>query len=95
MRQYELVVIVRPAADEEKLTGAIERIQTLVTSRGGEVTSVDMWGRRKLAYPIDRTFEGDYVLAKLSMEGSITRDLEAALAISEDVLRHLLVRLDN
>jgi small subunit ribosomal protein S6 len=95
LRQYELVVVVRPDPEDTRVVGTIERIEQFVKSRGGEVTSVDKWGRRRLAYPIQKVFEGDYFIARLSLDGAATRDLEASLAISEDVLRHLLVRLDN
>ena len=95
MRQYELVVIVRPDPAEERVAPTLDRIQQFVAARGGEVTNVDSWGRRKLAYPIARFREGDYVIAKLSLEPKDTRELESSLEISEDILRHLLVRLDG
>ncbi len=95
MRQYELVVIVRPETGEERVSAAMERIQQYVTARGGEVNSIDHWGRRKLAYPIEKALEGDYVLARLSLKPQDTRDLESSLLIAEDVLRHLLVRVED
>src|SRR6266542_170231 len=95
LREYELVVIVRPDTAEERTGAAIERIQQFVSTRGGEVKEVDNWGRRKLAYPISTFLEGDYLVARVSIAPKDTRELESNLEISEDILRHLLVRLDG
>lgn len=94
MRQYELVFIVRPDADETRMNSTVEKITQYVTDNGGEMTSVNPWGRRRLAYPIDRAMEGDYVTAKMSLEPAATQGLEASLTISEDVLRHLLLKVE-
>ena len=90
LRDYELVVIVSP---EEAVEGLIERISRFVTENGGSITSVDRWGKRKLAYPIKHFMEGSYVLARFKLRPRLSRELEANLKISEEVLRHLLTRL--
>jgi small subunit ribosomal protein S6 len=66
-----------------------------VTSRGGEVNDVQPWGRRKLAYPIKRFVEGNYVLANMRLDPARTHELESGLMISDDVVRHLLIRKDE
>ncbi len=96
MRQYELVVIISPQVAEEEMPDAIDRlIRRPVESRGGEIQEVNQWGRRKLAYPIQKHLEGNYVLTQLRLEPQLTKELEQGLHISEEVLRHLLIRLDE
>lgn len=95
LREYELVVILSPELAEEEMPAAIERLSQSVAGRGGEVVEVNPWGRRKLAYPIRRHLEGNYVLTKIKLEPSRTVELEAGLHMSEEVLRHLLVRLGD
>lgn len=95
MRDYELVVVIDPEIDEEKLSATLDRISQLVTTRGGEVIDVDRWGKRKLAYPIKRRSEGDYVITHFRLEPAQAAELEAGLRLSEEVLRHLLVRSED
>lgn len=96
MRQYELVVIISPTVTEEELPDAIERlIRRPVENRGGEVQEIKQWGRRKLAYAIEKHLEGNYVLTQLRMEPQETRELEQGFHISEELIRHLLIRLDE
>lgn len=96
MRRYELVVIVSPDVAEDEMPDAVDRlVRQPVESEGGEVQETDHWGRRKLAYPIERHQEGNYVLTQLNMDPQKTGELERSLQISEEVLRHLLIRLDE
>ena len=67
MNEYELLYIVSPRVPADDVANAIERVNALVTAQGGEVLSVDNWGRRRLAYPIRQYFEGTYVLIPLKM----------------------------
>ena len=92
MHDYELVVVIDPEIDEDKLSAALDRISQFVTTRGGEVIDVDRWGKRKLAYPIKKRSEGDYVITHFRLDPSQAAELEASLRLSEEVLRHLLVR---
>ena len=91
MRQYELVIVVDPEADEERVGGVVDRVKQLVSGAGGGVTDEDAWGRRKLAYPIGKFSEGQYYRAKLQMEPELTAELERSLNLAEDVIRHMLV----
>jgi small subunit ribosomal protein S6 len=95
LRDYELVVVIDPEIDEEKLSATLDRISQFVTTRGGEVIDVDRWGKRKLAYPIKRRSEGDYVITHFRLEPAQAAELEAGLRLSEEVLRHLLVRSED
>jgi small subunit ribosomal protein S6 len=96
VRKYELVTIISPQVADDEVEGAIERlIRRPVESQGGVCDEVNLWGRRKLAYPIKSQIEGNYVLTQLQLDPGKTRELEQGLLISEEVLRHLLVRLDE
>ena len=92
MRDYELVVILSSELAEEEVPAAIDRLSQLIADRGGEVREVNRWGRRKLAYPIKRQVEGNYLVTQVRLDPRRTSDIEAGLRISEEVLRHLLVR---
>jgi small subunit ribosomal protein S6 len=91
LRDYELTVILSPDIAEEDVQAAIDRVHNGITSRGGEVVSVDAWGRRRLAYPIKRKLEGSYFISQIRLEPDREREFEQALNISEEVLRHLVV----
>ena len=92
MRDYELVVILSPELAEEEVPAAIDRLSQFIADRGGEVTDINRWGRRKLAYPIKKQMEGNYLVTQVRLDPRRTSDIEAGLRISEEVLRHLLVR---
>jgi small subunit ribosomal protein S6 len=93
LRDYELIVIVSPEVPEEELPSHLDKISEFITNKGGSVTEVERWGKRKLAYPISHFKEGNYVLTRFKLEPGTTAELEANLRISERILRHLLVRL--
>jgi small subunit ribosomal protein S6 len=92
LREYELAVLISPDVAEDEVSGAFDRVKQLVASRGGEVVSDDQWGRRKLAHPIGKYIEGSYVISQIKMPPDRIRDLEAGLDISDEVLRHLVIR---
>ncbi len=92
MNDYELMYILHPRLTAQEVEETTQRIAGLITNAGGEIVSVDPWGRRRLAYPIDRNLEGSYVLMTFNAEPSTGPALEAQLNLSEDVLRHLLIR---
>jgi small subunit ribosomal protein S6 len=90
-----LVTVLRPDIGDEEVQTALDRVHDAVKSRGGEVQDVNQWGRRKLAYPIRRYLEGNFILSNIHLEPERTAELERGLLLSEDVIRHLLVRLDE
>ena len=90
--EYELLYVVHARKPVDDVPAVIEWVSGLVTTAGGEVLSVDDWGRRRLAYPIDKELEGSYVLTTLTLPPDGPRAVEAQLVISEDIIRHLLIR---
>jgi small subunit ribosomal protein S6 len=94
LRDYEMVYIISPEVADDKLDAAIDNVSRFITERGGSVSQVERWGRRKLAYPIKHFAEGNYVLAHFKLKPASSKELEARLEISDDILRHLLIKLD-
>ncbi len=90
MRKYELVCIIQPELDETAFTGAVDRVKNWVTDSGGSVDKMDVWGRRKLAYPIRKQTEGQYVLMNVTLDPKSTGELERNIRFLEPVLRHML-----
>jgi len=95
LRDYELVVIIKPSVADDEVAATVEKTSQYITERGGSVAEVNQWGRKKLAYPIKDFTEGNYVLTQFSMDPQLTTELEANLELSEDILRYLLVKLSE
>jgi small subunit ribosomal protein S6 len=93
LKDYELVCIINPDITEEALETRLSGISQFITGREGVISSFDKWGKKKLAYPLKQYLEGHYVLAKFKLSPARCKELEANLKISEEVLRHLLVRV--
>jgi small subunit ribosomal protein S6 len=92
LRDYELVVILRPDIGDDTISESIDRVHQAIRTRGGEIVDVNHWGRRRLAYPIKRHFEGNYVVNQIKLDPSRVSDLESNLRISEEVIRHLVIQ---
>ncbi len=86
--------IFAPDLEEDAVSTATERVRTYVTSRGGEVQSLEPWGRRRLAYPIQRYHEGNYHLAHFTLDPEQALELDRSLKLNEQVIRHMIIRLD-
>ncbi len=95
LQDYELVYIVNPDITEEALEARMNGVSQFITSREGVVSSVDKWGKKKLAYPLEHFLEGTYILTRFRMSPAHCRELEAGLIMSEEVLRHLLVKAEG
>ena len=95
MNKYELMYIIDTALEDEPRKELIERVSALITGNGGEVEKVDEWGKRRLAYAINYKNEGYYVLVNFSASSDLPREIERVLQISEDVLRYLIVRVEE
>jgi len=96
MREYELTVVYDLAVQEAGGPDAtVDLLKNLVEARGGKVLKVDHWGRRRMAYAINRAIDGDYVVSRVELEPSAVTPLEAGLRIDERVYRHLVVRADE
>ena len=94
-RPYELVVIVNPNIREDGMPQMLERVGKYITDSGGTLEKQDVWGRRRLAYPINKFIEGSYVQTDFQMDTGAAAELENQLRINEDILRHLLIRKDE
>jgi small subunit ribosomal protein S6 len=94
MRDYELAFIIQPTVDDEGVTGVVEKVTQYVQTVDGEVTSVDVWGRRNLAYPINNHREGIYVLVQAKLPPASLIELERNLKLSEEIIRYLLVKAE-
>ena len=92
MRDYEVLYIVRADLDDDKVQEAVKRVNTLIERSGGTVERTNLWGKRKLAYEVKHQKEGSYVLQDFQVPPERIPELEAALKITEEVLRHLIVR---
>jgi small subunit ribosomal protein S6 len=91
-RDYELVFIISPEVTDESLEQKIDGISQFITSNNGVISEVERWGKKKLAYPVGHFWEGNYVLARFKLSPARCKELESNLKISEEVLRHLLVK---
>lgn len=91
---YELVIVISPEVDEEKFEATIDNLSRFITGKGGIISETEKWGKRRLAYPIKHFTEGSYVLTRFKLKPAVSKELEANLRLSEEVLRHLLIRLD-
>jgi small subunit ribosomal protein S6 len=94
MRQYELGLVLHPEVEQPDVTEAVDKVGQVIEAVGGEVTSIDVWGRRKLAYPIRKQTEGTYVFLHAQLEPGAILELERNLKLDEEVLRYLLLRQD-
>jgi small subunit ribosomal protein S6 len=94
-RQYELVYIASPDATEETLADLHQQVATVVERFGGTIERTENWGRRRLAYEINRQREGVYVLQVLNGPGTMTTELDRRLRVLDAVMRHLVIRVDE
>jgi small subunit ribosomal protein S6 len=95
MRDYELVAIISPEQDDGQVAEVIKRMGKLITDRGGTVEEVKQWGKKKLAYPIKKFLEGNYILTRFKLEPKLVREFEATLRTSEEILRYLVVKVGD
>jgi small subunit ribosomal protein S6 len=95
MRPYEVMVIYDPSLEEDALRAAVDRSTELIRTRGGNPGRVDRWGKRRLAYEIRHQREGYYVLIDASAEPPVMAELDRALTLADEVLRHKVIRLPD
>lgn len=95
MRIYEELFIVDPGLPEEEIDAVIALIEEVVKEAGGNIDKVEKWGRRKLAYRIQKKEEGYYVLVQFSASGKTVKEIERRLRVDERVMRYLTVRIDE
>jgi small subunit ribosomal protein S6 len=92
LRDYEMVVILNPEIGDDVVGESLERLNQNITNHGGEVVDTNHWGRRRLAYPIKRHLEGNYVISQIKLDPGKVPDLESSLRISEEIIRHMIVK---
>jgi small subunit ribosomal protein S6 len=92
MRRYELMLVIRPDVPDDKSQAVIDRVTRQITAGGGQIVKVAPWGRRRLAYPIDRFREGSYHIVLFAAPAGLLTELEHSLLITEEVIRHLMTR---
>ena len=95
MRRYELMLLLRPDLEDDKLQAAVEKVTRAIVNAGGSLSKVSPWGKRRLAYDIDRHREASYFLIHFDIEPSQVRDIERGLLITEEILRHLVTLLED
>ncbi len=94
MRHYEIVFIVHPDQSEQ-VPGMVERYRTMVQNHGGRIHRLEDWGRRQLAYPIQKMHKAHYVLMNIECDGETLSELEHAFKFNDAVLRHLIVAMKD
>lgn len=95
MSKYELTLVLDPHLGEEDIPTALNAVTQIITERKGEVSEVNQWGKRKLAYAIRDALEGNYVLIQFQLAPDGVRDLESGLKRIPAILRHLVVKKEN
>jgi small subunit ribosomal protein S6 len=95
MPQYEMVFIAQPEMDEEPLATLVEKMSQTIADLGGQVHQVEPWGKRRLAYAISKFYDGFYFLMQMELPAEAVRSLERSLKLTEDVIRHLIIRKDE
>ncbi|MGE5396404.1 MAG: 30S ribosomal protein S6 [Chitinophagales bacterium] len=95
MRSYEMMFILNPELPSEGIDAAKSRVQEIIAQTGGEFTEYDVWGKRRLAYEIKDYREGYYVLAYFNATATTVNELDRVLKITDDFLRHMIVRKDD
>lgn len=95
MAKYELVYILRPDLEEKNLEAAIDKVSRAVTSQGGEMSQVDRWGKRRLAYPLRRFQEGIFLVSQILLPPGQVREVDRSLRLGEEILRYSIIRTDK
>ena len=95
MRRYELMLVIRPDAPDDRIAAIVDRTTRQIIEDGGKIIKVAPWGRRRLAYPIDRHREGSYHIVVFEGAAGTIVEIERTLLITEEVMRHLLVRQER
>ncbi len=92
MREYEMTFIITPDLEQEQVDSTVEDVRKLIAGLGGKVTKVEPWGRRRLAYPIEKKREGIYIVMQMQLPPEAVKELERSLLLNEAILRHLIFR---
>ena len=94
MRHYEMMIILDPSLEERTVQPSLEQFLKVITAAGGNVDKIDVWGRRRLAYEIDKKSEGIYTVIDLTAEPGTVKELDRQLNLNEAILRTKILRPD-
>ncbi|MEG8945966.1 30S ribosomal protein S6 [Rosettibacter firmus] len=94
-KSYESVVILNAALEDEQIEATISRLQEFITTHGGEIFDIDRWGRKRLAYPIQKAKSGYYVIFRFNAPTNLISILERNYRLDENIIRYLTVTLDK
>ncbi len=94
MRHYELMVILDPDLEERTVAPSLDKFLNVIRQGGGTVDKIDIWGRRRLAYDINKKSEGIYAVVDMNAEPALAQELDRQLGLNESVLRTKLIRPD-
>ena len=95
MNKYELAVVVSAKIEDDARTETVEKVKALVERFGGQITEVDEWGKRRLAYEIQKMKEGYYYFVRFEADSTVPAEIESRVRISEQVLRYLIVAVED
>ncbi|MBU3101440.1 30S ribosomal protein S6 [Clostridium estertheticum] len=91
MRKYETIFILHPSLDEEAVKANVEKFKGVIENNGGEIENVDAWGKRKLAYEIQKVGEGHYTLINFNANPELPKELDRVFRITDSVIRHIII----
>ena len=94
MNNYEVMFIIEAALEEDKKEATVEMVKEII-STGGEVGKVNIWGNRKLAYPINKKNEGYYAVIEFTANSELPKELDRRLKISDSIIRHIIINKDE
>lgn len=94
LNQYELIYIIQPDLDSDTTKAVDDRVSQAIAGNNGQIVSTEIWGQRKLAYPIGSHFEGYYILHNVQMPPAAVSDVERVMRLNESIIRFLVVRKD-
>ncbi len=95
MRKYECMYIIRPDLEEARYAEVMEKFTALIEANGGELVKIDPWGKKRLAYEIDKVREGFYVLMYFNANPELPAELERNFRISDEIMRYLVISLEE
>lgn len=94
MRKYEVMVIIDPEVDDRQVSPLVDKHLQTITAGGGTVDNIDIWGRRRLAYDINKLSEGIYVVLNLTTEPAVVKEMDRLMTIDESIMRTKVLRPD-
>lgn len=95
MKKYEIDYIIKPLEDEKAINIIIDKFEKLIKNNGGEVNKIDRWGKRRMAYLINNFSEGFYVIMYFTSAPNVVSELQRVMKITDDILRHMVIKEDD